>query len=65
MSEAKYVVDDNGSRVGVVLNIGDYEKLLQEAEGLEGIRAFDQAKASGEEPIPFEQALSEIERRPE
>ncbi len=61
--EAKYVVDANGNRIGVVLNIVDYEKLLEEAEELEAIRAFDQAKASGEKPIPFEQATSEIEQQ--
>jgi len=29
---------------------------------LESIRAYDAAKASGEKPIPFEQAVAEIER---
>jgi hypothetical protein len=63
MSETKYVVDEKGNRIGVVLNILEYEKLLEEAEELDSIRAFDKAKASGEKPIPFEQAVSEIERR--
>jgi hypothetical protein len=63
VAETKYVVDENGKRVGVVLNITDYQKLLEEAEELEAIRAFDQAKASGEEPVPFEQAVARIERR--
>jgi len=61
--ETRYVVDENGNRIGVVLNIVDYQKLLDEAEELESIRAFDQAKASGEKPIPFEQATSEIEHQ--
>jgi hypothetical protein len=61
--EERYVVDKYGNRLGVVLDVKEYETLLAEVEELESIRAFDQAKASGETPIPFEQAVSEIERR--
>jgi len=59
----KYLVDDNGNRVGVVLNIKDYHRLLQELEELDSIRAYDAAKASGDEAIPFEQAVAEIEHQ--
>jgi len=34
----------------------------EEAEELEAIRAYDTAKAAGDEAIPFEQAVTEIER---
>ena len=57
-----YVVDEKGNRIGVVLDIVDYRRLLEELEELESIRAYDVAKASGDEAIPFEQAISEIER---
>lgn len=40
-----------------------YRKLLAELEELESVRAYDAAKASGEEPIPFEQAIAEIEAK--
>lgn len=58
----RYVVDENGNRVGVLLDIADYYKLLEELEELESIRAYDAAKASGDEAIPFEEAVVEIER---
>jgi hypothetical protein len=61
--EERYVADKQGSRVAVVLNLEEYERLLAEAEELEVIRAFDEAKASGETPTPFDEAVSEIERR--
>jgi PHD/YefM family antitoxin component YafN of YafNO toxin-antitoxin module len=61
--EERYVVDRNGNRVGVVLNMAEYERLLADLEELESIRAFDRAKASGEPRIPFERAVTEIERR--
>lgn len=40
----------------------DDEKLLAEIEELESIRAYDAAKASGDEAIPFQEAIQEIER---
>jgi len=57
----RYLVDDRGNRISVVLDIADYQGLLEELEELESIRAYDAAKATGEEAIPFEQALAEIE----
>jgi hypothetical protein len=57
----RYVVDDQGNRVSVVLDITDYHKLLEELEELESIRAYDTAKASADQAIPFEQAIAEIE----
>lgn len=59
----RYVVDEKGRRVGVILDIEEYEKLLEEAEELEAIHAYDDAKASGDEAIPFEQALKEIQSK--
>lgn len=58
----QFVVDDNGEKKAVILDIAEYRKLLEEAEELEAIRAYDEAKAAGDEAIPFEQAISEIER---
>ena len=57
-----YVVDEKGDRIGVLLSVEDYQKLLDELEELESLRAYDAAKASGEEAIPFEQAIAEIEK---
>jgi hypothetical protein len=58
----RYLTDERGERIGVVLDLGDYRRLLDEIEELESIRAYDAAKASGEAPMPFDQALAEIER---
>jgi len=59
----RYVVDEQGEQVGVLLDIRDYRKILDELEELESIRAYDAARASGDEAIPFEQAVEEIERK--
>ena len=58
----RYIVDEKGNRIGVLLDIEDYHRLLAELEELESIRAYDAAKASGDEVIPFEQAIAEIEK---
>ena len=60
----RYVVDKNGKRVGVLLDIKEYERMVEELEELEDILAYREAKAaleSGEdEAIPLEQAMREI-----
>lgn len=58
----RYIVDEKGNRIEVILTLEDYQRLLTELEELESIRAYDAAKASGDEAIPFEQAVAEIER---
>jgi hypothetical protein len=58
----RFVIDDSGERTAVILDIMEYQKLLEEAEELEAIRAYDAAKAAGDEVIPFEQAVREIKR---
>jgi hypothetical protein len=63
MSVAKeqFVVDESGNRTAVLLDIERYFELLEAQEELESIRAFDEAKASGDEAIPFTRAIKEIE----
>ena len=58
----RYVVDDKGKRVAVLLDIADYERILRELEELESVRAYDAAKSAKDEAVPFDQAVSEIER---
>jgi len=57
----RYVVDEQGNQVDVLLHIRGYRRILEELEELEAIRAYDAAKASGDEAIPFELAIEEIE----
>jgi hypothetical protein len=57
----QFVVDESGNRTAVLLEIDRYSELLEAQEELDAIRAFDEAKASNEEPIPFAQAIREIE----
>ena len=62
--EARYIVDEDGKRVSVVLPIEEYERLIEALEDLDDVRAYDEAKAAlarGEdEVVPLEQAMREI-----
>jgi len=57
-----YIVDEKGERVGVLLDMDEYRNVLAELEELESLRAFDAAKASKDEALPFDQAIREIEQ---
>jgi len=50
----QFVVDEKGKRSAVILPISEYEALIEAAEDLEDIRAADEARAEGGEPIPLE-----------
>jgi hypothetical protein len=61
ITKERYVVDEKGERIEVLLDLNDYRKILEELEELESIRAYDNAKASDDEAIPFDKAIEEIE----
>jgi hypothetical protein len=65
--EARYLTDENGKRIGVVLDIEEYERLREIEDAMEDLEALQAArgtKAAIErdegEIIPWEQAMREI-----
>jgi hypothetical protein len=58
----QFLTNEKGEKIAVVISIEECEKLLEELEDLEDIRAFEEARTSGETPIPLEQALEENRR---
>jgi PHD/YefM family antitoxin component YafN of YafNO toxin-antitoxin module len=58
----RYLVDEHGNQVGVLLEIAEYRRMLEELEELASIKAYDKAETSKDEAIPLEQAISEIEQ---
>ncbi len=57
----EYIINDQHHKTAVILPYSEWEKLLEEIEELEDIRAYDMAKADKDELIPFDQAVEEIE----
>ncbi|MGA2401071.1 MAG: hypothetical protein ABSG91_05110 [Syntrophobacteraceae bacterium] len=58
----QYLVDEEGNRKAVVVPISDWEQIVEALEELDDIRAYDEAKRESSEAIPFEQAVSEIDK---
>jgi len=56
----RYLTDDQQRRQAVVLALDEWQKVLEDLEELDDIRAYDAAKADPQEAIPFEQAVREI-----
>ena len=61
VGKEQFVVDASGNRTAVLLDVKRYIELLEAQEELESIRAYDEAKSSGDEVVPFSQAVREIE----
>lgn len=57
----KYITDDTGKKLSVVLSIEEYSALLDELDELDDIRRYDAAKAADEPSLPLEEAFSLIE----
>jgi PHD/YefM family antitoxin component YafN of YafNO toxin-antitoxin module len=62
MKEPHMIVNEDGKPVSVILSISTYKKILDELEELEEIRAYDKAKKSNDEILPFEEALDKFKR---
>ena len=63
--ETRYVTDEKGERIGVILDVREYERLMEALEDLADLRASDetlQAIARGEEDLlPLDEAVQEME----
>jgi hypothetical protein len=60
----QYVVDENRAPTAILLPLPEWERVVEDLEELDDIRAFDLAKASPQETIPFDQAVRETEEGP-
>jgi hypothetical protein len=57
----QFITDTTGKTLSVILPIKDYQKMIDDLEELEDIKAYDRAKARKSEPVPFKQAVKELE----
>ena len=61
-TKPQFLFNDQGEKIAVVIGVAEYEKILEELEELDDIRAYDEARTSGETPVPFDEAIARIER---
>ena len=66
--EARYLTDESGKRIGVLIDIKEYERLreiedaLEDAEALQAARENKASIERGEEEvIPWDRAMKEIQ----
>ncbi|MDX9976022.1 MAG: hypothetical protein RBU21_23790, partial [FCB group bacterium] len=57
----QYLVDENQVRTAVVIPIEAWERIVDDLEELDDIRALDEAKSGPQESVPFEEAVREIQ----
>jgi hypothetical protein len=63
ISNENFMVDKAGQKIGVFLDMKTYQRMVEDLEGLEDIRAFDEAKAAKDQSILFEETTRQIERK--
>ena len=57
----EYIIDDKGKKKAVLLPLEEWDKIVEELEELEDIKAYDKAKLQPSKPIPLDKALDELE----
>lgn len=55
----QFITDAKGKKLSVVLDIRDYERILEQLEDIEDVKLYDEVKAKNEESIPFDQYLKQ------
>lgn len=59
----KFITDNKGKKIEVILSIKDYQKMIERLEDLDDIRLYNEAKAEGGQSIPFEDYLKSRKRK--
>ena len=57
----QYVFDENQQPHAVLLPVAEWERVVEELEELDDMRAYDEAKADPGDIVAFEQAVREIQ----
>lgn len=59
----QFIKDKQGQSIAILMPIDQYNKMLEQLEEIDDIKAYDAAKAKDDEIIPFDQAINEIEAK--
>jgi len=57
----QFLVDDTGKKVSIVLDIREYQHILEQLEELEDIQLYDEGKKNQKSAIPMDEAFKAIE----
>jgi hypothetical protein len=59
----QYLTDKAGNKVSVVIPVKDFERMLEELDELDCIKAYDKAKSGKQHFIRADIAFKEIDRK--
>lgn len=57
----KYITDQAGNKISVVISVKEFEELVGKIEELEDAKLYDQVKKSDETSLPIDEAFDLIE----
>jgi len=57
----KYITDEHGNKVSVMLSVKEFDAILEELEALDDIRLYDEVKMLNEPYVPLDDAFKQIE----
>jgi PHD/YefM family antitoxin component YafN of YafNO toxin-antitoxin module len=61
--KTQFVTDTNGEKIAVILPIKDYEKLMDELEELQDVKAYDKAKNRKQTFMEAEEMFKAIDQK--
>lgn len=61
--KAQYITNDNGTKVAVILPLKFYEKMMDELDELDAIKAYDKVKSRKSQFVPAMDIFNAIEQK--
>ena len=61
--KTQFVTDDRGNKVAVILHVKDYEKIMDDLDELDCIKAYDKAKSRKMEFKPADEVFKAIDEK--
>ncbi len=58
----QYLTDNKGNKTGVLLSMKQYRKLVDDAEELDSVRAYDHAKKNAGKTRSFDEFVRELNK---
>ena len=58
----QYIIDERGTKTAIVIPVTEWNQIQEDLEELDEIRAYDNAKSKGSDPILFDDAVKEIRK---
>ena len=58
----KYITDQVGNKISVVLSVKEFESMMEILEEMEDVKLYDQVKNSDDTSIPIDEAFEMVDQ---